>query len=125
MDRNSEQDGASYKIKAQFMSEWSKCQEAGSDVLIVGTTNRPWTLDKAIVSRFSEVIYIPLPNAEDVKSILQLSMKYRYHGLKDGDFDALAGLAHGSNVRSLNGVGTRVFWYAQKKAFDATFFHVV
>ena len=108
MDENSEQDGASYKVRAEFASEWSSCQDAGSDVIEVGTTNRPWALDRGIISRVKRVIYIPLPNAEDVKSILRLSTKDRY-GLKDEDFDALACLAYSRSARSLTNLGSDGF----------------
>ena len=125
MSKDSERDGASNKVKAEFLDQWSSCQDAGSDVIIVGTTIRPWVLEIGIISRFKRVTYIPLPNVEDVKSILRLSMDEVYHGLKDGDFDALASLAHGRSARSLINVGSDVFWYVQSKILDATFFHTV
>ena len=125
MGKDSEHDGASNKVKAEFLAQWSSCQDAEYDVIVVGTTNRPWVLDIGIISRFKRVIYIPLPNAQDVKSILRMSMDDVYHGLQDGDFDALACLAYSRSARSLIHVGSDVFWYVQKKILDASFFHAV
>ena len=125
IDKASEHDGASNKVKAEFLAEWSRCQDARSDVIVVGTTNRPWVLDRGIISRFRKVIYIPLPTAQDVKSIFQLIMKEVHHGLKDGDFDALASLACGMSARTIINMGSDVFWSAQNKILVASFFHQV
>ena len=124
-DRSSEHDGASNKVKTQFLASWSCCQDEGSNVIVVGTTNRPWALDTGIVSRFQSVVYIPLPTVQDVKSLLQSSMKDVYHGLKDGDFDALASLASGRSARSIVQIGTATFWSAQEKILSASYFHAV
>lgn len=124
-EKASEHGGASNKVKAEFRAEWSRCQDASSDVIVVGTTNRPWVLDGGILSRFRKVIYIPLPNAQDVKSILQLVMKEVYHGLKDGDFDALASLAYGMSARTIINMGSDVYWSAHEKIMDASFVHPV
>ena len=124
-DKASEHDGASNKVKAEFLAGWSRCQDARSDVIVVGTTNRPWVLDRGIISRFRKVIYIPLPTAQDVKSILQLIMKEVHHGLKDGDFDALASLAYGMSARTIINMGSDVFLSADEKILDASFFHPV
>ena len=124
-DNSSEHDTASNKVKAQFLASWSCCQDERSDVIVVGTTNRPWALDIGIISRFQSVIYIPLPTAQDVKSILQSQMKNLYHGLQDGDFDALAGLACGMSARSIIKIGKTTFWSAQEKILSASYFHTV
>ena len=125
MEKDSKHNGAANRVKAEFSTQWSSCQDAGFDVIVVGTTIRPWVLDIGIISRFARVIYMPLPNAQDVKSILQMSMKKLHHGLQDGDFDALACLAYGRSARSLINVGRDVFWYVQKKILDAPFFRAV
>ena len=124
-DRSSEHDGASNKVEAQFLASWSCCQDEGSNVIVVGTTNRPWALDTGIISRFQSVVYIPLPTVQDVKFILQSSLKDVYHGLKDGDFDALACLASGRSARSIVKIGTATFWSVQEKILSATYFHAV
>lgn len=125
IDKASEHDGASNKVKAEFLAEWSRCQDTRSDIIVVGPMNRPWVLDWGIISRFRKVIYIPLPTAQDVKSILQLIMKEVHHGLKDGDFDALASLACGKSARTIINISSDVFWSAQKTILAASFFHRV
>ena len=124
-DKSSEHDVASTKVKAQFLASWSCCQDEGSNVIVVGTTTRPWALDTGIISRFQTVVYIPLPTVQDVKSILQSSMKDLYHGLQDGDFDALACLASGRSARSIDQIRTATFWSAQEKILSASYFHAV
>ena len=124
-DRSLEYDGVSNSVKAQFAASWSRCQDEGSKVIVVGTTCRPWVLDTGIISRFESVVYVPLPTVQDIKSILQSRMNNVYHGLKDGDFDALASLACGMSARSIIKIVKGTFCSAREKILSASYFHAV
>jgi len=47
------------------------------DVIVIGSTNRPWDLDPAILraGRFDKIIYIPPPNEEARKKILKVLLR--------------------------------------------------
>ncbi|MFT4077569.1 MAG: ATP-binding protein [Asticcacaulis sp.] len=54
----------------QFMEE-----EASTDSLIVGATNHPELLDRALLRRFDAVLSFDMPSAADVKRIVTSAMK--------------------------------------------------
>lgn len=63
-------------MKAQFMSFWDGLITDNScTVIIMGATNRPQDLDKAILRRMPATFLIPLPNTEQRKRILELILK--------------------------------------------------
>ena len=47
-------------------------QNLGKDqVIVLGASNYPWKLDKAFLRRFSQIIYVPLPNLGERVKILK------------------------------------------------------
>lgn len=44
-------------------------------VLVLGATNTPWELDRAILSRFQKRIYIPLPSERVRLDLLKVILK--------------------------------------------------
>ena len=65
-------------------------------LLFIGATNEPWSLDPAVMrpGRFDEKIYVPLPDAEARRAILEMNLKDLPLG-PDLDLDRLAGLLDG------------------------------
>lgn len=62
---------SSRRFKTEFMIQMDgiatgkACrEEQGKTMLIVGATNCPWSLDEAILRRFSRQIYVPLPDSD-------------------------------------------------------------
>lgn len=74
----------------QLLTEMDGFQEI-SDVIVVAATNRPEILDPAIVrpGRFSESIYISLPDAVARKDILKIGCRDMMLG-EDVDLEQLA-----------------------------------
>ena len=75
-----------------------------SFVLTLASTNTPWDLDEAVLSRFPVRIYVPLPDREAVKAIVRIHTK----GLDISrlDLDAIAeesvrGLYSGREIAAL------------------------
>ena len=71
----------------------------GSDTLIfIAATNRPWAIDSAFLrpGRFSEQIYIPLPNTEARESIIYSAFS-DVPIAEDVDFDNIIKLTDGFN----------------------------
>lgn len=53
-----------------FLSEWDGFNQASGQVLVIGATNRRDILDDAVVSRFTAMVEIGLPNAAARRRIL-------------------------------------------------------
>jgi len=44
-------------------------------VVVLGATNFPWEIDEALRRRLEKRVYIPLPDAEATKQLLQINLK--------------------------------------------------
>jgi len=66
-----------------ILSELDGLADKGEDrfVLTIAATNAPWDLDDAVLSRFQKRIYIPLPDAEARKAILEILLLKEGHTL--------------------------------------------
>lgn len=71
--RNTNDHEATAMMKTQFMMLWDGlCTENGSTVIVMGATNRPSDLDKAILRRMPAQFHVALPNEEQRLKILKL-----------------------------------------------------
>ncbi len=63
----------------EFLTQLNNCAERG--IYVMGTTNRPDRIDKAILrkGRFDELIYVPLPDFEARKSMFEIELGKRPH----------------------------------------------
>ncbi len=78
----------------EFLSQLNNC---GDDrVFIIATTNNPEGIDSAVLrsGRLDTKIYIPVPDFEARKAVLEMNIKKRPHN-DDIDFDHLAKLTEG------------------------------
>ncbi|XP_020286612.1 ATPase family AAA domain-containing protein 1-B-like isoform X2 [Pseudomyrmex gracilis] len=74
--RNSQDHEATAMMKAQFMSLWDGLiTDSDCTVMIMGATNRPQDLDKAILRRMPATFYIGLPNEQQRLEILRLILR--------------------------------------------------
>ncbi|KAI8842296.1 P-loop containing nucleoside triphosphate hydrolase protein [Chytriomyces cf. hyalinus JEL632] len=75
-ERRSADHEATSMMKAEFMSQWDGLSTTKqSRVLIMGATNRPNDIDKAILRRMPKRFEIGLPNDEQRDRILRLLLK--------------------------------------------------
>ncbi|XP_014283058.1 outer mitochondrial transmembrane helix translocase [Halyomorpha halys] len=73
--RNVQDHEATAMMKAQFMTLWDGLNtDPGTTVIVMGATNRPHDLDKAILRRMPAIFHIPLPTLVQRKDILNLVM---------------------------------------------------
>jgi AAA+ superfamily predicted ATPase len=88
----------------------------GSEMIIVGSTNKPEVLDSALMrpGRFDKIIYIPPPDFEGRKEILRIHLKGK--PVKDIDLDVLAGKTKGFSGADIANVVNEVAVMAMKKA---------
>lgn len=74
--------GTLTSVKTTMMSEWDGLNsgtngngEAGSDrVVVIGSTNRPFDLDEAVLRRFPRRILVDLPDLQTRSEILEVTM---------------------------------------------------
>ena len=79
--RDGSQSGSEARIVSTFLAELDGLAQKGDDryVLTIAATNVPWLIDKAILSRFEKMIYIPLPDQAARRRIFQLEIKEKGH----------------------------------------------
>lgn len=74
-----------------------------ANIVIIAATNRKDTLDKAVLSRFTKSIFIPLPTRDDRKKLFALKMKRVDKSDFDTiDLDVLADASDGMSGRDIN-----------------------
>lgn len=84
------------RIVPELLSQIQGFDEYKSNLLVLGATNRPWDIDKALLrsGRFDELLYIPLPDFKARKFIIKKSLD----GVpmdKDISFDWIAEITQG------------------------------
>ncbi len=80
----------------EFLQQIDGFASKTDNLLILGATNRPWDVDSAAVrsGRFSEKIYVPLPDEKAREFLLKKNLSNIPLG-DDVDFDKLIGLTDG------------------------------
>jgi katanin p60 ATPase-containing subunit A1 len=79
--RGEGESGAERRIVSTLLAELDglATKDDESYVLTIGATNLPWLLDGAILSRFQKRIFVPLPDAEARRAILEIHLTKRGH----------------------------------------------
>ncbi len=79
--RAGSQSGAEARIVSTFLSELDGLAQKGDEryVLTIAATNVPWLIDKAILSRFEKMIYVPLPDRPARRRIFELEVAAKGH----------------------------------------------
>lgn len=100
--RNSTDHEATAMMKAQFMSFWDGLiTDSNSTVIIMGATNRPQDLDRAILRRMPATFHVPMPNAQQRHQIFQLILQNEPVA-GDLDFNVLAKSTEGFSGSDLH-----------------------
>ncbi|KAG5899752.1 hypothetical protein JTB14_006090 [Gonioctena quinquepunctata] len=102
--RNSSDHEATAMMKAQFMSLWDGLiTDSNCTVIIMGATNRPQDLDKAILRRMPATFHVPMPNLAQRREIMRLILENEPIS-EDVNYDQLATCTNGfsgSDLREL------------------------
>lgn len=102
--RNSNDHEATAMMKTQFMMLWDGLNTNNdSTVIVMGATNRPQDLDKAILRRMPAQFHISLPNVDQRLQILKLILESEIVN-ESVDFNRLAKLTigfSGSDLREM------------------------
>jgi len=83
------------RVVPQILAELEGVETKNDNLLFIGATNEPWSIDPAALrpGRFDEKIYVPPPDLEARRKIFELNMKGK--PLADIDLDSLAELTEG------------------------------
>lgn len=95
--RDSHDHEATAMVKAQFMQMWDGLETRSQDqapVVVMGATNRPKDVDRAILRRMPATFHIGLPCAQQRKSILKKILAMEKVS-EDMDFIRLSNLTEG------------------------------
>ncbi|EGT33985.1 hypothetical protein CAEBREN_32593 [Caenorhabditis brenneri] len=87
---------ASRRVKSEFLVQMDGAQHKFDErrVFVLAATNIPWELDEALRRRFEKRIFIPLPDLDARKKLLQTSMKGTPHS-NEINYDDLAAKTEG------------------------------
>jgi len=79
--RGSGESGAERRIVSTFLAELEGLASKDEEnfVLTIGATNVPWLVDQAMLSRFQQRIYVPLPDEKARRQILEIFLPRRGH----------------------------------------------
>jgi transitional endoplasmic reticulum ATPase len=79
------------RLVPQILAEMDGMNSDNSNILFIGATNEPWSLDPAILrpGRFGEKIYVPPPDIAARKKLFELYLKNRPLS-NDIDYDLLS-----------------------------------
>ncbi len=76
---NRREGGAMERSVPEFLTQMQGvgASEGKNKILVIGATNKPWKLDGAFLrpGRFDEKIYVPLPDEESRKKIIQMRLQ--------------------------------------------------
>ena len=81
--RGEGESGAERRIVSTLLAELDgmSSKDDRNYVLTIGATNLPWLLDGAVLSRFQQRIFVPLPDADARRAILEIHLARRGHKL--------------------------------------------
>lgn len=73
MSRGGDLDESTRRVLSTLLTELSGFDKENNDIMFIGATNTPWDLDPAVLSRVERVIYVPLPDEETARKIIELN----------------------------------------------------
>mmetsp|Transcript_13923 Transcript_13923/g.27503 ORF Transcript_13923/g.27503 Transcript_13923/m.27503 type:complete len:369 (-) Transcript_13923:537-1643(-) len=84
-ERKDHEQEASQSMKAEFMAMWDGlATDDDAHVIVIGATNRPWAIDKAILRRMPRSFLIDVPGVSERRDILERLLK---HEVVNADID--------------------------------------
>lgn len=123
--RSENESESARRIKTEFLVQMQGVGVDNKDVLVLGATNIPWTLDSAIRRRFEKRIYIPLPEATARVKMFELHMGNLKHCIQPTQFRELAEKTDGYSGADISIVVRDAMMQPVRKVQQATHFKVV
>lgn len=120
--RSENESESARRIKTEFLVQMQGVGVDNKDVLVLGATNIPWTLDSAIRRRFEKRIYIPLPEASARVKMFELHMGNIKHCIQSTEFRDLAEKTEGYSGADISIVVRDAMMQPVRKVQQATHF---
>jgi vacuolar protein-sorting-associated protein 4 len=124
-DRSEGENEASRRVKTEFLVQMQGVGHDNNNVLVLGATNLPWSLDKAVRRRFERRIYIPLPDKIARSYLLRSKLKGLDENLTDEDIDAIADKTDGYSGSDIEVLCKDAAMMPLRHAQHATYFKPV
>lgn len=103
--RSDGENEASRRIKTEFLVQFDGCGTDSEDrILLIGATNRPHELDEAAQRRFRKKLYIPLPEPDARRKMVEGRLREFPHSLSYEDIDQVVLLTEGYSGSDMTGV---------------------
>lgn len=101
LSRGAEMDEATRRVLSSLLTELDGLSggRKGEFVLFLASTNTPWDIDDAVISRFEKRIYVPLPDEEAREGILKIQLEMK--GFAFDDYDWLVEKTEGYSGRDI------------------------
>jgi SpoVK/Ycf46/Vps4 family AAA+-type ATPase len=105
--RSEDLSGAERRVLATLLSELDGMADKGKDtfVLTVAATNTPWMIDDAVLSRFGRSVYVPLPDREARRRMLNIHIDDAGYSLAC-PIEGLVGRSEGYSGREIQQVSS-------------------
>eukprot|EP00238_Polyblepharides_amylifera_P002987 CAMPEP_0196589196 /NCGR_PEP_ID=MMETSP1081-20130531/62963_1 /TAXON_ID=36882 /ORGANISM="Pyramimonas amylifera, Strain CCMP720" /LENGTH=447 /DNA_ID=CAMNT_0041911927 /DNA_START=203 /DNA_END=1546 /DNA_ORIENTATION=+ len=114
---------AARRIKTEFLVQMQGVGNEGSgQVLVLGATNMPYSLDQAVRRRFDKRIYIALPELNARAKIFKVHLGDTPHTLTNEDFQDLASRTEGFSGSDVGVCVKDVLFEPIRKTQEATHF---
>uniref|UniRef100_A0AAY4A774 vesicle-fusing ATPase n=1 Tax=Denticeps clupeoides TaxID=299321 RepID=A0AAY4A774_9TELE len=123
--RSENESEAARRIKTEFLVQMQGVGNDNKDVLVLGATNIPWTLDSAIRRRFEKRIYIPLPEEHARSFMFKLHLGSTANSLTEGDFVTLGKKTEGYSGADISIIVRDALMQPVRKVQSATHFKKV
>jgi katanin p60 ATPase-containing subunit A1 len=99
LSRGAEIDEATRRVLSSLLTELDGLSGTEKFVLFLASTNTPWDIDDAVISRFEKRIYVPLPDEDARRGILRIQLENK--GFVFADYDWLVEKTDGYSGRDI------------------------
>lgn len=114
------------RIKDQILIEMEALEDAtDSRVLVIGTANSPYMLNRALLCRFSRRFYTALPEAAARRRMFKIHLGSTPNTLGDKDFEELAEMTEGFSGFDISAVVKDALMQPLRFARQATHFRQI
>lgn len=116
---------SSRRVKNEFLFQMDGVGSTNEGVLLLGATNMPWELDRALLRRLEQRVYIPLPDTAARTAMLRSHFKGVRHALSDSDFVQLGKRTEGYSGSDLKTLARKTLMIQLRLSTKATHFKQV
>lgn len=120
--RSDNESESARRVKTEFLVQMQGVGNDMDNILVLGATNIPWSLDAAIRRRFEKRIYISLPDVGARKTMFKINLGTTPNNLTDEDFMDLARKADGYSGADISTVVRDALMIPIRRIQSATHF---